>query len=152
MQSPPTVTYEEAMGPDERGLYKWLSNVDKFGFCFISGVPPTPEATEELSRRIGFIRETQCTDMSSSSNSNARIDHLGADGTFWDFTSDLAKGDTAYTTLALGAHTDTTYFVSDLGRSSSCIRSCAVFRPILVDCNSSIYLSTQAALVEPLCS
>ena len=33
---------------------------DKFGFCFISGVPPTPEATEELSRRIGFIRETQC--------------------------------------------------------------------------------------------
>ena len=34
------------------------------------------------------------------------------DGKFWDFTSDLAKGDTAYTTLALGAHTDTTYFVS----------------------------------------
>lgn len=34
------------------------------------------------------------------------------DGTFWDFTSDLAKGDTAYTTLALGAHTDNTYFVS----------------------------------------
>ena len=33
------------------------------------------------------------------------------DGSFWDFTSDLAKGDTAYTTLALGAHTDTTYFV-----------------------------------------
>jgi hypothetical protein len=33
------------------------------------------------------------------------------DGTFWDFTSDLAKGDTAYTTLALAAHTDTTYFV-----------------------------------------
>ena len=34
-----------------------------------------------------------------------------ADGKFWDFTSDLAKGDTAYTTLALGAHTDNTYFV-----------------------------------------
>ena len=33
------------------------------------------------------------------------------DGKFWDFTSDLAKGDTAYTTLALGAHTDNTYFV-----------------------------------------
>ena len=33
------------------------------------------------------------------------------DGSFWDFTSDLAKGDTAYTTLALGAHTDTTYLV-----------------------------------------
>lgn len=33
------------------------------------------------------------------------------DGRFWEFTSDLAKGDTAYTTLALGAHTDNTYFV-----------------------------------------
>ena len=33
------------------------------------------------------------------------------DGKFWDFTSDLAKGDKAYTTLALGAHTDNTYFV-----------------------------------------
>lgn len=33
------------------------------------------------------------------------------DGKFWDFTADLAKGDTAYTTLALGAHTDNTYFV-----------------------------------------
>ena len=37
---------------------------------------------------------------------------LRVDGKFWDFTSDLAKGDTAYTTLALGAHTDNTYFVS----------------------------------------
>lgn len=37
---------------------------------------------------------------------------VNLDGAFWDFTSDLAKGDTAYTTLALGAHTDNTYFVS----------------------------------------
>ncbi|PIL29865.1 hypothetical protein GSI_08072 [Ganoderma sinense ZZ0214-1] len=96
LQDPPTVTYEEAMAPDGQGLFKWLSRIDKFGFCFISGVPATPEATEELSRRIGFIRETQY-------------------GAFWDFTSDLAKGDTAYTTLALGAHTDTTYFTDPCG-------------------------------------
>ncbi|KAJ7739324.1 hypothetical protein B0H14DRAFT_3097406 [Mycena olivaceomarginata] len=94
--SPPTVTYEEAMAEDDRGLYKWLSHVDHFGMCFISGVPPTPEATEELSKRIGFIRETQY-------------------GKFWDFTSDLAKGDTAYTTLALGAHTDNTYYTDPCG-------------------------------------
>ena len=31
-------------------------------------------------------------------------------GGFWDFTSDLSIKDTAYTSLALGAHTDTTYF------------------------------------------
>jgi len=84
------------MAEDNRGLYKWLSHVDRFGMCFISGVPPTPEATEELSRRIAFIRETQY-------------------GQFWDFTSDLAKGDTAYTTLALGAHTDNTYFTDPCG-------------------------------------
>ena len=47
------------MDSDDSGLFKWLSNVDKFGFCFVSGVPATPEATEGLSRRIAFIRETQ---------------------------------------------------------------------------------------------
>ncbi|PFH53122.1 hypothetical protein AMATHDRAFT_1547 [Amanita thiersii Skay4041] len=95
-QSPPTMTYEEVMAEDEGGLFKWLSQIDQFGFCFVSGVPTTPEATEELSQRIGFIRQTQY-------------------GLFWDFTSDLAKGDTAYTTMALGAHTDTTYFTDPCG-------------------------------------
>ena len=33
---------------------------DRFGFSFVSGVPETPEATQALSERIGFIRETQC--------------------------------------------------------------------------------------------
>ncbi|KAG5634902.1 hypothetical protein H0H81_000373 [Sphagnurus paluster] len=96
VQSPPTVTHGEAMGEDGRGLFKCLTNVEQFGFSLIEGVPPTPEATEELVNRIGFIRETQY-------------------GRFWDFTSDLAKGDMAYTTLALGAHTDTTYFTDPCG-------------------------------------
>ncbi|KAF8072187.1 mitochondrial protein [Lyophyllum atratum] len=95
-QSPPSVTYEEAMGEDDSGLFQWLTNIDKFGFSFVQGVPATPEATEKLVERIGFIRETQY-------------------GRFWDFTSDLAKGDTAYTTLALGAHTDTTYYTDPCG-------------------------------------
>jgi trimethyllysine dioxygenase len=95
-KSPPSVTFEEAMSTDDRGLFMWLSNISKFGFSFITGVPPTTGATENLSERIGFIRETQY-------------------GKFWDFTSDLAKGDTAYTTLALGAHTDNTYFTDPCG-------------------------------------
>jgi trimethyllysine dioxygenase len=33
------------------------------------------------------------------------------DGKFWDFAADLARGDTAYTNIALPAHTDNTYFV-----------------------------------------
>lgn len=84
------------MAEDDQGLFKWLSNIDTFGFSFVNGVPPTPEATEKLVERIGFIRQTQY-------------------GRFWDFTSDLAKGDTAYTTLALGAHTDTTYYTDPCG-------------------------------------
>ncbi|KAI0346180.1 Trimethyllysine dioxygenase, partial [Trametopsis cervina] len=95
-QAPPTVTYDEVMSGDGKGLYKWLTNVEKFGFSFVTGIPHTPEATEELATRIGFIRETQY-------------------GKFWDFTSDLAKGDTAYTTLALSAHTDNTYFTDPCG-------------------------------------
>ena len=36
-------------------------------------------------------------------------------GDFYDFTSDLASADTAYTSLALSAHTDTTYFTDPAG-------------------------------------
>lgn len=113
---PPTVAYEEIMAGDA-GVWKWVEKIvsktptrtlpddmshtcatfqDQFGFSFVSGIPPTPEATEELVRRIAFIRET----------------HYGG---FWDFTSDLSHGDTAYTDIALGAHTDTTYFTDPAG-------------------------------------
>ncbi|QRW18297.1 Serine carboxypeptidase [Rhizoctonia solani] len=90
-QSPPTVSYEEVMRNDA-GVYKWLQKIDEFGFCFVSGVPPNPKDTESLTRRIAFIH-----------------------GGFWDFTSDLKHGDTAYTNLALGAHTDTTYLSDPCG-------------------------------------
>src|SRR5260221_1693609 len=75
-QCPRDVPFADVMAQDDHGLYKWLLNVvsvfnecvsfminisqHKFGFSFVSGVPTTPEATEELSQRIGFIRETQC--------------------------------------------------------------------------------------------
>ncbi|PWN27280.1 Trimethyllysine dioxygenase [Jaminaea rosea] len=92
---PPTVQYEEVMSSD-RGVWKWVEKISQYGFSFVDGVPATPEATEELIKRIAFIRET----------------HYGG---FWDFTSDLSHGDTAYTDLALGAHTDTTYFTDPAG-------------------------------------
>ncbi|KAL1610439.1 hypothetical protein SLS60_002107 [Paraconiothyrium brasiliense] len=68
----------------------------RLGFCYITEVHPTPEATEALLKRIAFIRET----------------HYGG---FYDFTADLAKADTAYTNIALGAHTDNTYFTDPAG-------------------------------------
>ncbi|KAI0297255.1 Trimethyllysine dioxygenase [Multifurca ochricompacta] len=95
-QDPPSVAYDEVMSDDEYGVYKWLSKIDKFGFCFVSGIPANPEATEKLANRIGFIRET----------------HYGK---FWDFTADLARGDTSYTNIALSAHTDNTYFTDPCG-------------------------------------
>lgn len=46
--------------------------------------------------KIAFIRQT----------------HYGG---FYDFIPDLAMADTAYTNIALGAHTDTTYFSDPVG-------------------------------------
>lgn len=68
----------------------------KYGFCFIDSVPATPEATQSLLESISFIRPT----------------HYGG---FYDFTADLASADTAYTNIALPAHTDNTYFSDPAG-------------------------------------
>ncbi|KZS92481.1 homoaconitase [Sistotremastrum niveocremeum HHB9708] len=95
MEDPPTVQFKDVMYNDE-ALYAWLRKIDRFGFSFVQGVPHNTEETEKLARRIGFIRETQY-------------------GSFWDFSSDLAHGDTAYTDLELAAHTDTTYYTDPCG-------------------------------------
>ncbi|KAI9193713.1 Trimethyllysine dioxygenase [Polychytrium aggregatum] len=91
----PRVSYESIMAGDQ-GLAEWLRNIDVYGIGFVEGVPPNAEDTETLAKRIGIIRET----------------HYGG---FWDFTSDLSHGDTAYTTIGLPAHTDTTYFTDPIG-------------------------------------
>ncbi|EON67789.1 trimethyllysine dioxygenase [Coniosporium apollinis CBS 100218] len=83
------------MGSDQ-GVGEWLALLHRYGFCYVDGTPATPEATEELLGRIAFIRHT----------------HYGG---FWDFTSDLASKDTAYTSLGLEAHTDNTYFSDPAG-------------------------------------
>nr|KAJ3411734.1 hypothetical protein HK105_002553 [Polyrhizophydium stewartii] len=91
------------------GLRDWLNNIDRFGLGFVSGVPANPKDTEILARRISFIRES----------------HYGAVravrfcGGFWDFSPNLEHGDTAYTTIALPAHTDTTYFTDPIGAQLS---------------------------------
>ncbi|KAI4693421.1 uncharacterized protein J4E88_001792 [Alternaria novae-zelandiae] len=68
-----------------------------FGFCYVDETPfENPEATKKMLEKIAFIRET----------------HYGG---FYDFTADLASKDTAYTNIALEAHTDTTYFSDPAG-------------------------------------
>ncbi|KAI9145000.1 trimethyllysine dioxygenase [Paraphysoderma sedebokerense] len=93
--NPPTIEYKDVMNSDD-ALGQWLINIDTYGFSFVKGVPATPADTQKLAERICFIRPS----------------HYGG---FWDFTSNLAHGDTAYTQLALGAHTDTTYFTDPIG-------------------------------------
>jgi alpha-ketoglutarate-dependent taurine dioxygenase len=67
------------------------------GFVFVEGTPFDDSIhTKNLLERIGPIRET----------------HYGG---FYDFIPDMAKADTAYTNIALAAHTDTTYFTDPAG-------------------------------------
>ncbi|GAA5888651.1 hypothetical protein JCM6882_009032 [Rhodosporidiobolus microsporus] len=94
-KNPPTIEYARVMESEE-GVFEWLRLIDIYGFSLVSGIPPTPEATEELIRRIAFIRET----------------HYGG---FWDFTANLEHGDLAYSDVRLEAHTDTTYFTDPCG-------------------------------------
>ncbi|KAF1813082.1 Trimethyllysine dioxygenase, partial [Eremomyces bilateralis CBS 781.70] len=94
-QTPVEVEYAKVMESDE-GVGEWLLLIRKYGFAYVNGCPATPEATEKLLERISYIRNT----------------HYGA---FWDFTANMAAKDTAYTTLAIGSHTDTTYFSDPCG-------------------------------------
>ena len=80
----------------EEGLIKWLRNIDVYGVGLVDRVPVNTKDSEALARRIAFIRET----------------HFGG---YWDFTANLAHGDTAYTQLGIGAHTDSTYFTDPIG-------------------------------------
>jgi trimethyllysine dioxygenase len=90
------VDHEAVMNTDE-GLREWLNQLETYGISFVENVPTTVEATEKLARRLCFLRETHYSQG------------------VWSFTADLAHADTAYTSLALGAHTDNTYFTEPAG-------------------------------------
>ncbi|OBZ87965.1 Trimethyllysine dioxygenase [Choanephora cucurbitarum] len=90
------IDHEAVMKTDD-GLKQWLDQLETYGISFIEGCPTTVEATEKLARRLCFLRETHYSQG------------------IWSFTADLAHADTAYTQLALGAHTDNTYFTEPAG-------------------------------------
>lgn len=75
---------------DDAVLKAVLESVHRFGLCFIEGAPATPEATQQIAKRITYIRETIF-------------------GGYWDFTANMEHKDTAYTSMAIGPHTDGTY-------------------------------------------
>lgn len=88
--------YKDVMDKNGTGMAKLTAAIHHYGLGFVKNTPVSPEATEELLERIGPVRNT----------------HYGG---FYDFVPDLAKADTAYTNIALGAHTDTTYFTEPTG-------------------------------------
>lgn len=85
----PQVSYDALMA-DDAVLEAYIEKIERFGFCFVEGTPATPEATQAVATRIAYIRETIF-------------------GGYWDFTANMEHKDTAYTTLAIGPHTDGTY-------------------------------------------
>ncbi|HEY1312967.1 MAG TPA: trimethyllysine dioxygenase [Steroidobacteraceae bacterium] len=85
----PCVSHAEVMGSDA-GLLRWLSLVEEFGFALTTGAPVSMAATEALVKRVGYVRETIF-------------------GGMWEFSANQAFKDTAYTSVAIGPHTDGTY-------------------------------------------
>jgi trimethyllysine dioxygenase len=89
----PQVEYAALMAPGAAGdrvLKDWLEQIERWGFAFVEGVPATPEATQAVARRAAYIRETIF-------------------GGYYDFTANMEHKDTAYTSMAIGPHTDGTY-------------------------------------------
>ncbi len=91
----PSVPHDELMA-GEAGLLRWLGLVEEYGFALATGVPATIEATRQLVTRIGYVRETIF-------------------GGMWDFTANMAFKDSAYTSAAIGPHTDGTYSLDSPG-------------------------------------
>lgn len=85
----PTIAHDAVMA-DDVALRHWLELTESYGFCIVTGTPATPEATRKLLERVTYIRHTIF-------------------GGFWDLTANMEHKDTAYTTLAIGPHTDGTY-------------------------------------------
>jgi trimethyllysine dioxygenase len=85
----PSVSHEEVMCSDA-GLLRWLSLAEEFGFVLTTGADASMSGTEALVKRIGYVRETIF-------------------GGMWEFSANMAFKDTAYTSVAIGPHTDGTY-------------------------------------------
>lgn len=89
-QKLPVAEYKEVLSSDE-GLKVLLKAMLKYGYGLVRGVPVNIEGTQQVAERVCSIQTTLF-------------------GTMWSFTADMERSDTAYTTLALGAHNDSTYF------------------------------------------
>jgi trimethyllysine dioxygenase len=103
----PQVDYVGLMREDGV-LTALLEQVARYGFCMVEGTPVTPAATRAVAERVAYIRMTIF-------------------GGYYDFTADLAHKDTAYTSMAIGPHTDGTYSLDAPGYQ--------IFHCLAADCS-----------------
>ncbi|KAF2893292.1 hypothetical protein ILUMI_12880 [Ignelater luminosus] len=81
---------------NEDGPKKLLHSLLKYGFGLVTDVEPTLEATQMVAEKIAPVQKTYFGEM-------------------WSVSNDYQFSDTAYTNVALGAHTDNTYFTEAAG-------------------------------------
>lgn len=81
----------------DSGLRDLLSSIQRYGFGLVNNCDVSETATEALIKRVG---PPMATTFSPG---------------MWTFTSNMERGDTAYSSVYLAPHTDTTYF-SNPGR------------------------------------
>ncbi|HEX2788876.1 MAG TPA: trimethyllysine dioxygenase [Steroidobacteraceae bacterium] len=103
----PQVGYAALMREDAV-LKALLEQVERYGFCMVEGVPGTPDATRAVAERVAYIRMTIF-------------------GGYYDFTANLEHKDTAYTSMAIGPHTDGTYSLDAPGYQ--------IFHCLAADCS-----------------
>lgn len=106
----PEVDYAALMGEDAV-LLAFLELVARYGFCMVERVPATPEATRAVAERVAYIRMTIF-------------------GGYYDFTANLEHKDTAYTSMAIGPHTDGTYSLDAPGYQ--------LFHCLAADCSGGV--------------
>jgi trimethyllysine dioxygenase len=103
----PQVGYTELMREDAV-LRVFLEQLDRYGFCMVEATPVTPQATCAVAERVAYIRTTIF-------------------GGYYDFTANLEHKDTAYTSMAIGPHTDGTYSLDAPGYQ--------IFHCLAADCS-----------------
>ena len=83
------IRYDEFMHHDS-GVKSLMESLLQYGIGIVAPTPADELTTRQVVERVCFIQPTFFGDI-------------------WTFTANNARGDTAYTNIALGAHTDTTY-------------------------------------------
>ena len=97
---------------DDAALTELLSALVIYGFALVGDTPADIEATRQAAERVSHIQETLF-------------------GRMWAFTSDMARADTAYTNIELGAHNDNAYLQSPAGLQVGPVG--LLFRPVIRD-------------------